>query len=169
MRAHNFAAPAALAFALTLGLTVPSAADALVKVSLWDKADMMGRMDMTKSMGMGMGPGMHRKMGMGPMGIRLDTANAAAGKVTFEVTNTSKETIHEMVVAPIENQEVVLPYNANENRVDEEAANDLGEVAELDPGKSGSLTLELKPGLYVLYCNVPGHFMAGMWTVLTVK
>ena len=169
MRTHKLAAAAALAIALTLGLTLPSAADAVIKVSLWDKADMMGKMDMGKSMGMGMGPGMHRKMGMGPMGINVDTATAAAGKVTFEVTNISKETIHEMIVAPIENVDVVLPYNANENRVDEEAAKDLGEVAELEPGKSGSLTLELKPGLYVLYCNIPGHFMAGMWTVLAVK
>jgi uncharacterized cupredoxin-like copper-binding protein len=169
MRTHKLAFPAALAVALTLGLTLPSAADAVIKVSLWDKADMMGKMDMGKSMGMGMGPGMHKKMGMGPMGINVDAATAAAGKVTFEVTNISTETIHEMIVAPIENVDVVLPYNANENRVDEEAAHDLGEVAELEPGKSGSLTLELKPGLYVLYCNIPGHFMAGMWTVLAVK
>lgn len=165
----KLAAAASLAFALTLGWAAPSAADAVIKVSLWDKADMMAKMDFGRSMGMGMGPGMHRGMGMGPMGIKLDTDTAAAGKVTFEVTNISKETIHEMVVAPIESVDVVLPYNANENRVDEEAAKDLGEVAELDPGKSGSLTLELKPGLYVLYCNVPGHFMAGMWTVLTVN
>lgn len=169
MRAHTLAATAALGFSAMLGVTVPSCADQSIKVSLWDKAEMMDKMDFGKSMGMGMGPGMHRGMGMGPMGIKLDTDNAAAGKVTFEVTNTSKETIHEMVVAPIENVDVVLPYNANENRVDEEAAHDLGEVAELEPGKSGTLTLELKPGLYVLYCNVPGHFMAGMWTTLAVK
>jgi uncharacterized cupredoxin-like copper-binding protein len=169
MRTRKLAFLAALAVTLTLGSTLPSAADAVIKVSLWDKADMMGKMDMGKSMGMGMGPGMHKKMGMGPMGISVDTAAVAAGKVTFEVTNASKETIHEMIVAPIGNVDVVLPYNANENRVDEEATHDLGEVAELDPGKSGSLTLDLKPGLYALYCNIPGHFMAGMWTVLAVK
>ncbi len=169
MRTHKLALPAALALALTLGLTLPSAADAVIKVSLWDKADMMGKMDMGKSMGMGMGPGMHKKMGMGPMRVKLDSWSVPAGKVTFEVTNISKETVHEMIVAPIEDVDVVLPYNANENRVDEEAAHDLGEVADLDPGKTGSLTLELKPGLYVLYCNIPGHFMAGMWTVMTVK
>jgi uncharacterized cupredoxin-like copper-binding protein len=169
MRTHKLVATAALAFSVMLGVTVPSSADAVIKVSLWDKADMMGKMNMGRSMGLGMGPGMHKKMGMGPMGINVDAATAAAGKVTFEVTNDSKETIHEMIVAPIENVDVVLPYNANENRVDEEAAHDLGEVAELEPGKSGSLTLELKPGLYVLYCNIPGHFMGGMWTTLTVK
>ena len=69
----------------------------------------------------------------------------------------------------VADENVVLPFVANENRVDEEATHDLGEVSELDPGKSGSLTVDLKPGLYVLFCNVPGHFMAGMWTTLKVE
>jgi uncharacterized cupredoxin-like copper-binding protein len=155
-----------LMIALTLAITsaVPAKADATVKASLWDKG---GMMDMSKSMMMGMG--MHGNMKMAIMGIDIDKASVAAGKITFEVTNNSKETIHEMLVAPIAGENVVLPFIANENRVDEEATHDLGEVSELDPGKSGSLMLNLKPGNYVLYCNVPGHFMAGMWTVLQVN
>jgi uncharacterized cupredoxin-like copper-binding protein len=124
-------------------------------------------MDMSKSMMMGMG--MHANMKMAIMGVDIDQTSVKAGKVTFEVTNKSKETIHEMLVAPIVDANVVLPFNANENRVDEEAAHDLGEVSELDPNKSGTLTLDLKPGNYLLYCNVPGHFMGGMWTVMNVK
>jgi uncharacterized cupredoxin-like copper-binding protein len=54
-------------------------------------------------------------------------------------------------------------------RQKEEAAGHLGEVAELDPGAGGSLTLTLPPGKYVLACNLPGHFDSGMWTVLTVQ
>jgi uncharacterized cupredoxin-like copper-binding protein len=42
-------------------------------------------------------------------------------------------------------------------------------VSELDPGKSGALTITLEPGLYLLFCNVPGHFISGMWTTITVK
>ena len=152
------------AISLALATAVPAFADATVKVSLWDKG---GMMDMSKSMMMGMG--MHANMKMAIMGIDIDQTSVAAGKITFDVTNVSKETIHEMLVAPIADENVVLPFIANENRVDEEAAKDLGEVSELDPNKSGSLTLDLKPGNYVLYCNVPGHFMAGMWTVLNVK
>lgn len=72
-------------------------------------------------------------------------------------------------MAPVKDENATLPYIAGENRVDEEAAGDLGEVADLDAGKSGSLTLDLRPGIYVLVCNIPGHFMAGMWTTLTVK
>ncbi len=153
-----------IAASLAMMVAVPARADSTIKVSLWDKG---GMMDMSKSMMMGMG--MHANMKMAIMGVDVDQKSVAAGKVRFEVTNNSKETIHEMLVAPIADENVVLPFIANENRVDEEAAHDLGEVSELDPTKSGSLTLDLKPGNYILYCNVPGHFMAGMWTVLNVK
>jgi uncharacterized cupredoxin-like copper-binding protein len=44
----------------------------------------------------------------------------------------------------------------------------LGEVEELKPGKSGKLTLNLKPGSYLLMYNQPGHWHAGMWTKFTV-
>jgi len=40
---------------------------------------------------------------------------------------------------------------------------------ELEPGKSGALTLDFKLGLYAIYCNVPGHFGNGMWTLLKVE
>ena len=42
------------------------------------------------------------------------------------------------------------------------------EVSELDPGASGSLTVALQPGKYLLICNVPGHYASGMWTEFTV-
>lgn len=91
------------------------------------------------------------------------------GKVLFKVTNSSKTTIHEMLLAPISNANAALPYIENENRADEKSTHDLGEVSELDPGKSGDLTVDMKPGTYVLFCNVPGHLGAGMWTTITVK
>lgn len=151
--------------ALTLAaFCVPALADTVVKVSLRDKG---GTMDMSKAMGMGMG--MHGDMKMAIMSIDIDKKSIHAGKVTFKATNLSKETVHEMIIAPVADENVVLPFVTNENRVDEEATHDLGEVSELDPGKSGSLTVDLKPGLYVLFCNVPGHFMAGMWTTLKVE
>jgi uncharacterized cupredoxin-like copper-binding protein len=139
-------------------------ADAKINVSLWDNGTTM---DMSKSMGMMMGSKMDMKMA--PMAIKLDTATVDAGKITFEVKNDSKETIHEMLVSPVKDKDAVLPFVEAENKVDEEKSGDLGEVSELDPGKSGALTLDLKPGLYVLYCNVPGHYAAGMWAMLTVK
>ena len=142
------------------------AADSTVKVSLWDKGPdsvmmddahmaMMGKMDMAT-------------MGMGLMGIKLDQLTIPAGRVTFAVVNDSKDIIHEMIVSPVAADAKELPYLTDENRVDEEKAGHLGEVAELDPGKGGALTVDLTAGSYILYCNIPGHFIGGMWTMLTV-
>ena len=94
---------------------------------------------------------------------------AKAGVVTFKVTNNSKDTIHEMIVMQLDKAGDPLPYIAAENRVDEDKSGDKGEVSELDPGKSGSLTVDLKPGKYLLICNVPGHYASGMWTEFTVN
>ena len=76
--------------------------------------------------------------------------------------------MHEMVVAPVTDPTKPLAYIDNEQRVDEDAVGDKGEVADLDPGKEGKLTIDLAPGTYVLYCNIPGHYMSGMWKVLEV-
>ena len=144
--------------------SVPSFADAVVKVTLLDKG---GEMDMSKNMGLGMG--MKGDMKMAPMSIEINPKTVPAGKVTFRVTNKSNAVVHEMIVATVKDENFVMPFLAGENRVDEDKAGDLGEVSELDPGKSGSLIIEMKLGTYLLYCNVPGHYMMGMWTVLKVK
>ncbi len=151
--------------ALSCAAALPAYADATVNVSLWDKNGM--GMDMSKNMMMG--KGMKGDMMMAMMGIKIDKTTVPAGKVTFNVKNDAKELQHEMLVAPVKDASAVLPYVDNENRADEEKSGDLGEVSELDPGKSGALTLDLKPGMYILFCNIPGHYAAGMWTTIVVK
>lgn len=141
----------------------------VIKVSLWDNgAHSMNMLGHGPMMGMGMGA-MGKDMPMAPMGIKVSSHTVAAGEVTFEVKNTSKQMVHEMVISPIKNANDPLPYIKSEDKVDEDAAGHLGEVAELEPGKSGALRLSLKPGRYILYCNIPGHYVLGMWTLLTVK
>jgi uncharacterized cupredoxin-like copper-binding protein len=139
----------------------PARADATVSVSLWDKPEM--------DMATGLGHGMGGEMSTASMGVTAKPVSVSAGTVTFEVTNDSKDTVHEMIVAPLKAADEVLPYDENGGRVDEEAAGHLGEVAELAPGAKGALTVDLKPGSYILYCNIPGHYMGGMWTVVEVK
>ena len=163
MSNHKFLLSCSLALLLASG-TLPAAADATVKVKLWDKG---GIMDLSKSMGLGMN--MHGDLTKAIMGIEISKKSVPAGKVTFDVTNASAETIHEMIISAVNHTDVTLPFVESDSRVDEDAFGDLGEVSELDPGKSGKLTLDLKPGLYILYCNVPGHYMAGMWTTVEVK
>jgi uncharacterized cupredoxin-like copper-binding protein len=138
------------------------AAGSVVNLALWDKGA-----DMTQATNLGLGMG--GDMSKATMGISATPDTVKPGEVTFEVLNASKDTIHEMIVAKVKDIKKPLPYIANEERVDEDKEGDLGEVSELDPGKSGALRLELKPGTYILYCNVPGHYAAGMWTIFTVK
>jgi len=46
----------------------------------------------------------------------------------------------------------------------------LGALAELKPGRSGTLTVRLrKPGRYRLFCSLEGHEAKGMHAVLRVK
>lgn len=153
---------ALMATALAAMLPHPALATDIVNVSLTDKG---AAMQMPTDLGMGM----NTDMSSATMGITVDKKQVEAGEVTFKVTNDSKEMIHEMLVAPVADTAKPLPYIASDSRVDEEASKDLGEVSELDPGKSGSLTITLKPGIYILYCNVAGHYMTGMWTLITAK
>ncbi len=104
------------------------------------------------------------------MGVMVSTATVPAGEITFKVLNSSADSVHEMVVAILPDTAAGLPYEEDMARVNEDidGAN-LGEVPELEPGDAGSLTIRLKPGTYVLYCNISGHYASGMWTILTVE
>lgn len=91
-------------------------------------------------------------------------AAVAAGKVTFKVKNAGTLT-HELIV--VKTNLAPARLKKADGSADESAS--VGEVSELKAGTSGSVTLTLKPGKYVLLCNVPGHFGAGQYTAFTVK
>lgn len=137
------------------------AADQKVNVTLWDDGPAA---EVKTDMGMGMA-GDHSKA---TMGLKLSKDHAKAGHVVFLVKNSSKQTVHEMVVIPYP-ADGKVPYSDKDSKFDEDAAGHLGEVSELDPGKSGSVTLDLKPGKYILSCNVATHYANGMWAVFTVE
>lgn len=101
------------------------------------------------------------------MRIVLDRDVVKPGRVTLKTENLSKTLVHEVLIARDDGRND-LPYDATRAVVDERRAHSLGEVGDLPAGKSGSLTLDLKPGKYVLFCNEPGHFKDGMLTRLTV-
>ncbi len=90
-----------------------------------------------------------------------------AGPVKIVAVNKSRELVHEVIVIR-QKGSAPLPYNSEAQRVIEKQVDDLGEVSDLDPGKSGSLTVNLTPGEYLLICNQPDHYKSGMWTRLTV-
>jgi uncharacterized cupredoxin-like copper-binding protein len=161
---------AVAAGAFVAATAMPSlAADSVVKISLVDRgANSMDTFDPAKIIGIG--TGFKKPKGQNAMlDVQADKKEVPAGKVTFEATNNSKAIVHEMIVSPVPTGNKPLPYDSKMNKVDEDAAGHLGEVSELEPGKTGSLTLTLAPGKYVMFCNIPGHYAMGMWTMITVK
>lgn len=153
--------PLFLASALLATTVVTHADGDLIRIKLSDLGD-------DTPMATDLGMGSKGDMKMATLKITPDAQHVKAGQVTFEVTNSSKSMVHEMVVAKVDANKLP-PYDAANAKVDEESFESLGEVPELDPGKSGSVSLKLEPGTYVLFCNIPGHYMGGMWSVVTAE
>jgi uncharacterized cupredoxin-like copper-binding protein len=91
-----------------------------------------------------------------------DPAEAAAGSVTFTLTNGGKLQ-HEMVVIRTDKGAANLGTDGE--------ADETGAVDEItvDAGQSGDLTVDLPAGAYALVCNLAGHYQAGMYADFTVK
>ena len=103
------------------------------------------------------------------MEMKADKAKVKSGRVTLRAVNRSKDLVHEVLVIPAPPNGKQLPYDDKTNTIDEKAAHSRGEISELKPGAHGSVTLNLKPGAYLLVCNQPGHYKAGMFTRLMVE
>jgi uncharacterized cupredoxin-like copper-binding protein len=117
-----------------------------------------------------MGPGMMMGQGMmgGMMSIRVDKPTVKAGTVTFEVTNWSRSVLHEILIISVDGPTAPLPYDYPQARVPEDQVKVLGEAADLQPNTSKTFEVTLNPGFYLLICNVPGHYAAGMAASLSV-
>jgi uncharacterized cupredoxin-like copper-binding protein len=159
MRLHSLAFAAPLLVALSF-----SPADAATPVVNVELNNQTITTDLPTNLGMAM-PGMSKAV----MTVRATPSVIPAGEISFVATNKSADFVHEMILLKVTDPAKPLPYVAADTKVDEDAAGHLGEVAELDPGKSGTLTIKLDPGTYMLLCNVAGHYMAGMWTTVVVK
>lgn len=105
----------------------------------------------------------------GPMTLKVDQATIKAGDVVFKVHNDAATEEHEMVLLKLDSPDQEIPVIKGKNRVDEKDLRSIGEVSDLKPGADGMLKAKLKPGAYLLICNIKGHFEAGMHTSLTVS
>lgn len=100
--------------------------------------------------------------------ILMSASKVKAGGVEFEITNTSKVSLHEFLIAPWKGAITKLPYNDKEGAVRESKVRDLQGVEDMKPGAEATLRLVLKPGPYVVFCNQPGHYKLGMVARFTV-
>ena len=106
--------------------------------------------------------------GGGAMKIDLDKTTIPGGDVIFNVANHAMSDGHEMILVKLNSPDEKIPVDTAKHRIDEKQIDALGEVAELKPSGTGTLTATLQPGAYVVLCNIKGHFEAGMATKLTV-
>jgi hypothetical protein len=94
-------------------------------------------------------------------------ARLASGAYTFAVSNHGV-TDHELIVASTPNGS--LPLRPDGLTIDEEAI-ESRESGVLEPAGPGArrLTVNLTPGHYIFFCNMEGHYMAGMHAEVTVQ
>jgi uncharacterized cupredoxin-like copper-binding protein len=109
--------------------------------------------------------------------VQPDPASVDAGDLTFTADNQGSEA-HEMVIVRADSV-AALPTDAD-GAVDETLipeADFIGEVEELEPGTTGTLSENLAAGTYVIFCNITeeeddgsieSHFAEGMHAVFTV-
>jgi len=99
--------------------------------------------------------------------ITPDATSVAAGKVTFDVSDAGKGE-HEMVLFKSDKDPSSLPVSRG--KVDESAIGQkIGEVEGLRSGDDKSATFDVKPGSYILVCNLTNHYNKGMVSQIEVK
>lgn len=89
---------------------------------------------------------------------------------TFTISN-SGTTPHELLVFKSDLAPSAYPTNSAKG-IDEEATGVtlVSDGDNIDPGGSQTRTVDLTvPGTYLFVCNIPGHFMEGMYTVVVVS
>ena len=111
-------------------------------------------------------------VGVREANFRISTVHSVtAGRITFDVANAGPDR-HEFNIVALGSglRAGRLPLRADGFTVNEEllASRELASVAPQEPGHSTQLTVTLPPGRYVLFCNMEGHYMAGMFSELTV-
>ena len=98
-------------------------------------------------------------------------ATLPSGLTHFSIASAGP-TMHELNIARTEMASRKLPV-ASDGTVDDTVPHagfdHLAEAEGIDIGDHASLTVNLTPGHYVMYCNMEGHYMAGMHTDFTVR
>jgi uncharacterized cupredoxin-like copper-binding protein len=140
----------------TISCSAPSLPGATVTVRVSDSGAMM--------------------MAQAPMRATLvaSPTSVPSGRVSFVVPNTGA-LVHELVVLPLAADGPGTRTTGTDGKIDESASR--GEASRscaagtgdgIAPGSTGWTTLTLVPGRYELVCDMPWHYAAGMFDVLTV-
>jgi uncharacterized cupredoxin-like copper-binding protein len=102
--------------------------------------------------------------------LNLTVTTAQTGEVIFHLHNDGPST-HEFNVDRTDLAPEQLPLRADGLSVDEKSTllTREGSIEIVEAGDSANLTLKnLKPGHYVLYCNLEGHYLGSMHAAFDV-
>lgn len=101
--------------------------------------------------------------------VQVDSTSIGASKVTFQIANKGKVK-HEFVIlrTDIYSSPSALPTAGDKVQEDATGIEHVDEIDGLAAGEEKDLTVDLKPGTYLLICNYPGHVHDGMLAVLKV-
>jgi uncharacterized cupredoxin-like copper-binding protein len=86
-------------------------------------------------------------------------SSVRAGRVTFMALNVGRVP-HELMVERMP-MKFDAPMQPNEGAAQ-------GMIDDMGPGRGGRMTMRLRPGSYMLFCNVAGHYAAGQHMLFTV-
>jgi uncharacterized cupredoxin-like copper-binding protein len=106
---------------------------------------------------------------LGDFSISPATIGVGAGTVT--IAGANRGTVeHEVLVVRTDLDPASLPVKGD--KVDEDGLEKgafIGEIEGIKPGDSGQASFKLKAGKHVVFCNLPGHYKAGMYGTLVVE
>jgi uncharacterized cupredoxin-like copper-binding protein len=103
-------------------------------------------------------------------GIHVSTTTLTAGNYVF-VDHNDGPSSHELVMWKTDLAAAQLP-RGTDGKVNEDSpklAKVLDSGSSLNPGEVRLISASLDPGHYVMVCNLPGHYNAGMHVDVTVK
>jgi uncharacterized cupredoxin-like copper-binding protein len=101
----------------------------------------------------------------------ISPAATGVGAGTVQIAAANRGNVeHELIVVKTDVEPGSLPVKGD--KIDEKGLEKgalIGEIAGVRPGASDAGSFKLKAGKYVLFCNLPGHYKAGMHGSLVVE
>jgi uncharacterized cupredoxin-like copper-binding protein len=107
---------------------------------------------------------------MRDFGIKVSSHLVHAGKVVLHVTNSGPST-HEINVDLSRYRAGEIPLKGDGLTAAEDAKGlqRINSIEQVNLHSAGDMTLDLRPGRYVLWCNLEGHYLGGMYETFDVR
>jgi uncharacterized cupredoxin-like copper-binding protein len=111
--------------------------------------------------------------------VAADPASVPSGSITFDVTNTGPDDVHEFVIIQTDLGATELPVDDDGAVLEDgEGMTVVDEIEDVAVDDTETLTVDLDAGAYVLICNIlqeepdgtlEAHYAEGMRTGFTVE